>query len=101
MLSQKLNPELPVIFIVGASLGNFDFDAWSLLVRFAQANSSRNLPSAVTVSETEITHKDPLTLEMLNSSSLLTPYFIIKFHYYVVISSWMWDDVIFGMQFKT
>ena len=58
--------------------------------------SSRNLPSTVTISDVKIAHREPLTLEILNtSSSVLAPSpFHKELNYGVVSSSWVWDDII-------
>jgi hypothetical protein len=43
------------------------------------ANSSKYLPSAVTMSDMNVAHKEPLILEMLESSFLLAPLFIANY----------------------
>ena len=62
---------------IGVSLGNLYLDVCSLLDDLIGENSSKCVPSDVTMSDINIAHRRPLTLDMLNSSSLLEPLLIL------------------------
>jgi hypothetical protein len=61
---------------VGASLFFYYLDVYSLLDVLTVVTSSKNLPSAVTMSDMIVAHREPLILETLRSSSLFAPQFI-------------------------
>ena len=63
---------------VGASLGNLYLDVCSVLNDLIVTNYSKCVPSAVVMPNMKIAHRRPLTLEMLNNSSLLTPLLVMN-----------------------